>query len=124
MAKKVEDAVLDGALDVTATSVIQRVCASEPADRTAAIAATLASVALTPGDGNGDFTIANGDVSGRKVTITQQSDVPVTTTGTATHVAYDDGAVLTIVTTCASLALTSGGTVTVPAHDQEIADPT
>ena len=125
MTKRSEDVVLDAAMDKVATGIILRVCSSAPADRAAAIAATLASVALTAGDGNGDFTVANGDTSGRKVTVSAQSAVPVTVSGTANHLAIDDGASQLIVTEAASaVAVTSGGTVDVSAFDYEIQDPT
>jgi len=88
-------------------------------------AVELASHAMTEGDGGGDYTIADGDSSGRKLTVTAQSGVSVTATGTATHVvlADDVGSELLYVTTCTSQALTSGGSVDVPAFDIEIADP-
>lgn len=74
----------------------------------------------------GDYTKANGDTSGRKVTMAQKASINIHTSGTATHVALVDDAqkALQEVTTCTSQALTSGGTVTVPAFDHEIADPT
>jgi len=51
--------------------------------------------------------------------------VPIDTSGTATHIALDDGTTLRYVTTCTSLALTSGAgnTVNFPAWDVEVADP-
>ena len=64
MAKTINDLVLDGALDVTATGTLMNVCSSEPANRAAAVAASLADVVLTAGDGGGDYVIANGDTSG------------------------------------------------------------
>lgn len=125
MAKSASDAVLDGSLDITATGTILTVCSAQPTTRTEAVTTyALADVVLTAGDGNGDFTIANGDTSGRKVTVAQQASIPIDTSGTATHVAICDGTNLLIVTTCTSQVLTGGGTVTVPAFDQEIADPT
>lgn len=124
MAKTINDLVLDGALDITATGTLLTVCSTQPTTRTeAATTYKLADVVLTAGDGLGDYVIANGDTSGRKVTVTQQASVPIDTTGTATHVAICDATNLLLVTTCTSQALTSGGTVTVPAFDQEIADP-
>jgi len=123
MAKTISDLVLDGALDITATGTIMHICSSEPANRAAAVSASLADVVLTAGDGNGDYVIANGDTSGRKITISQQASMPIDATGTATHVTISDASNLLLVTTCTSQALTSGGTVTVPAFDQEIADP-
>lgn len=73
----------------------------------------------------GDFVKANGDTSGRKVTVGQQADISVHTSGDATHVALvDDGSkLLLLVTTCTTQTLTAGNTVTVPAFDDEIADP-
>jgi len=124
MAKSISDAVLDAAIDKLATAVRQVVCSGEPANFAGIAAVALADVVLTAGVGNGDFTKANGDVSGRKLTVAQQAAVPIDTSGTATHIAYDDGAALLGVTTCTSQALTAGGTVTVPAHDAEWADPT
>ena len=123
MAKWANDSVMDAALDNVATATTLLVTSSQPADRVAALAAALADIAVTPGDGNGDFTIANGDTSGRKLTVAQQTDFPVDTSGTATHVCLIDGTNLLYVTTCTSQALTSGNTVTVPAWDIEIADP-
>lgn len=122
MAKKIHNDVLDAALAEIATAVRMVVTSAEPADFAGIAAVALADVTLTPGDGN-DFTIADGDTNGRKVTVAQQADIPIDASGTATHVCLDDGATLLLVTTCTSQALTSGGTVTVPAFDDEIADP-
>lgn len=124
MAKFANDSVMDAALAKIATGVILTICSAQPTTYTEAITTyKLADIAVTPGSGNGDFTIANGDTSGRKVTIAQQDNIPVDTSGTATHVAICDGSTLLLVTTCTSQALTAGNTVTVPAFDDEIADP-
>lgn len=124
MAKWVLDAVLDAALDDIATCVRLVVCSGQPANYAGIAAVALADVTITAGDGNGDFVVADGDANGRKLTISQQAAILIDSSGTATHVILDDGAVLRYVTTCTSQALTSGGTVTVPAWDIEIADPT
>jgi hypothetical protein len=124
MAKQSPDQILDAALNEIATSTRLVVCSAEPANFAGIAAVLLASVALTAGAGNGDFTIANGDTSGRKITVAQQASISVTNSGTATHVSLDDGTALQYVTTCTSQALTSGNTVTVPAWKVEIADPT
>lgn len=123
MAKWANDDVMDAALDEVAEANQLLVCSSQPANRAAALSAALADVSLTPGDGNGDFTIGNGDTSGRKLTVAEQANVEVDTSGTATHVALIDGTRLLYVTTCTSQALVDGNTVTVPAWDIEIADP-
>lgn len=124
MGKVVHNDVLDAMLDKIATCDELTVCSAEPTNLTEATTTyKLADVALTPGDGNGDFTIADGDVSGRKVTISQQASIDIDSDGTATHIAYNDDTTVLFVTTCTSQGLTSGGTVTVPAHDIEVADP-
>jgi hypothetical protein len=116
------DAVMDAALDKIATCTALRVCsgASNPVDRAAAVTATLATVVLD----SGDFAKANGDASGRKVTIAQQANMSITASGDATCVALDDGTTLQYVVPATTQALTSGGSVTSPAFDVEFADPT
>lgn len=124
MAKYANDDVMDAALDEIATGTILTVCSAQPTTRTEAVTTyKLADVTLTTGDGNGDFTIGNGDTNGRKISIAEQADIPVDSSGTATHVAICDGSRLLLVTTCTSQALTSGNTVTVPTFDDEISDP-
>lgn len=119
MAKWQNDAMLDAALNYIKNNVTtMHVCSSQPADRAAAIAASLADVAF----GSADVTLGNGDTNGRKATMAQKSSVPIDASGTATHIALIDGTNLLYVTTCTSQALTAGGTVTVPAWDVEIAD--
>lgn len=126
MAKSADDSIMDAALAVIATGDTITVCSAQPTTYAEATSTyKLADGTLTPGDGNGDFTIANGDTSGRKVTISQQNDLDVDATNTATHVAIcvSGTSTLLLVTTCTSQVLTSGGTVTVPAFKDEIADP-
>ncbi len=121
MAASVNDDVLDGAFDVLDQANLMIACSAEPTTRTEAVTTyALADVAMTV---NSDYTKANGDTSGRKVTVAAKSTVTVDTTGTATHVALVDGTRLLYVTTCTSQALTSGNTVNFPAWDIEIADP-
>lgn len=124
MGKAVHDDVLDAALDKIATCTRLVVCSAEPANFAGIAAVALADVTLTAGDGNGDYVVGNGDTNGRKVRVQQQASVPIDSSGTATHIALDDGTTLLAVTTCTSQGLTAGGTVTVPAFDAEFADPT
>lgn len=124
MAKSISDPVLDAALAKIATCTRLVVCSGEPANFAGIAAVALADVVMTAGTGNGDYTIGNGDTNGRKVRVEQQAAIPIDASGTATHISLDDGTTLQTVTTCTSQALTSGGTVTVPAHDYEFADPT
>lgn len=125
MAKATPDAVLDVFLDNIADNCdVLHVCTTEPANYAGIAALELANVTLTVGDGNGDYTIANGDTSGRKLTISQQADIDIDTSGTAQHIVLSNGTdTMYYVTTCTSQALVDTGTVTVPAWDIEIADP-
>jgi len=123
MAKTVHDDVLDGAFDVLDQANLMIACSAQPTSRTEAVTTyALADVAMTV---NTDYTKANGDVSGRKVTVAAKSTVLIDVSGTATHVALVDGTRLLYVTTCTTQALTANGTNTVnfPAWDIEIADP-
>lgn len=124
MAKFTDDSVLDAALAKIATATRMVVTSAQPANFAGIAAVALADATLTAGAGNGDYTLANGDVSGRKLTVGAQSAIPVDASGTATHVCLDDGTTLLQVTTCTSQALTSGNTVNVPAYDIEFSDVT
>lgn len=119
MAKAATDGFIDGGLLAIDNSTAINICTAQPTT-----IAECDSLSLIPAHtlAGGDFTIANGDTSGRKVTVAQQATLSIDTSGTATHVAINDG-VDFYVTTCTSQALTSGGTVTIPAWDIEIADP-
>jgi hypothetical protein len=85
---------------------------------------SLADVTLTAGDGNGDYVIADGDASGRKLTVGQQADVDIDVTGTALHVVLSLAGTIHLTTTCTSQALTDTGTVTIPSFKIELTDPT
>ena len=125
MAKATPDAVLDVMLTDIATSTILHVCSAQPANYAGIAAVSLADIVLTPGDGNGDFAIAN-HTSGRKLTVSQQAAIDIDASGTATHIALAIGGatdVLKQVTTCTSQALVDTGTVTVPAYIISVADP-
>lgn len=122
MAKTLHDDVLDAPADVIDQATIMTVCAGQPTTRTEAITTfKLADVAVTP---DTDFTKANGDTSGRKVTVAAKNAVPVDTSGTGDHVALCDGSRLLAVTTCTSQVLTAGNTCNFPAWKAEFADPT
>jgi hypothetical protein len=128
MGKASNDLGLDAALDWFADCDRIFVCSAQPTNYTEASSTyTLADVTVTAGDGNGDFVIANGDTSGRKLTTGAQSSVLIDTSGTATHVTLckSGDTTLRYVTTCTSQALTANGsnTLNTPAWDIEIADP-
>jgi hypothetical protein len=123
MAKFLNDAEMDAAHDYTDQCDLMTVCNAQPTTYTEAITTfKLADVAMTP---DTDFTKADGDTSGRKVTVAAKSAVPIDTSGDATHIALvrTTGTTLRAVTTCTLQALVSGNTVNIPAWDIEIRDP-
>lgn len=131
MAKYANDIVMDTALQVVKTGITSygpcnemTVCNAQPT--TYAEAHTTYKLADVSMAGT-DFTLANGDVSGRKLTVAAKSAVLIDTSDTATHVALTDtvNSVLLYVTTCTSQALTANGsnTVSFPTWDIEILDP-
>lgn len=114
------DLVLDASLDKVATGTIITVCSAQPTTRAEAVTTfKLLDVAVDAGD----FSKADGDVSGRKLIIAAQNAVPVDTSGTGNHVAVSDATDLLYVTTCDPQALTSGNTANLPAWEIEHRDP-
>jgi len=127
MGKLVPDSVIDSMLDLIANGVDRiDICKDTPVDYSTATTAgthSLGSVAVTAGVGGGDWTRANGDTSGRKLTLAQQTGVSIGTSGTATHIAGTDGAsVFYFATTCTSQVVTAGNTATINTFDIEISD--
>lgn len=100
MGKSIHDSALDALLDYIADNGnLMTICSQEPTTRTEAVTTyALADVALTVGDGNGDYTKANGDTSGRKLTIGAQSGITVDATGNGDHIAVVSGTELLAVT--------------------------
>jgi hypothetical protein len=121
MAKFASDFVLDGSLEVVRTANRMVALAAQPATYAAANSGALAEAAMAPVD----FSIGNGDVSGRKVTVAAKLGVLVSATGTANHIALLDGVAerLLYVTTCPAQLLPSGGTVNIASWNVEIGDP-
>lgn len=127
MAKHAPDNTLDGALERVALADEMYVCSAQPANYAAIAAVALVGpITLTPGSGNGDFTIGDGDTSGRKITVAAQNGASVTATGSANHIVLATGGatdLIRYVTTCAAQTVTSGNTANVSAWDAELADP-
>lgn len=131
MAKSVIDAFLDAALSYLANNSTRlAVCSAIPASYAEATTTydgtagkyCLALKTITSGDFTGP---AEGDVSGRKITVNQQAGVSVLATATALYIVLCDSVIgVILVTSCTSQALTLGNTVTIPAFKDEIADPT
>lgn len=122
------NAVLDGTLNVVRTATRMVALSGQPATYAAADAGRLAEAPL----GTADYTLAAGDISGRKVTIAAKSGLPVVAAGTADHVALLDPVSSTLlyvttcpvyVTTCPAQAVVIGGTVGFAAWSVEINAP-
>ena len=118
------DNVLDNGLNyITTNGARMDICSQEPANYTEATSTyTLGNkTSLTAG------SPADGDASGRKVTIPSISDGSVTGTNTATHWAYSKTSATTELLAAQSLSssqgVTSGNTFTLTAIDIELPDP-
>lgn len=126
MSKSQNDTMLDQALNWIINNCDQMiVCSSEPTTYTEANSTyALADVAMTASD----FTLGDGDTSGRKAAVAQKANVSIDTTGTAQHVALTGSIsstqTLMYVTTCANQSLTAGNQVTIPTWDIELRDVT
>lgn len=129
MAKFVNDTCMDQAL-LWIQDHVQRlsVCSSVPANINEAQTTGACMFAMSTILTTASFSIGNGDVSGRKITIAQVATMAVNATGIAdTIVLFSTGASGQIYayTTCSTQVLGStANAVTVPAWDIEIADPT
>ena len=117
------DRVYDNGLTVLDTEANRvDICSAEPTTYTAATSTnTLGNTT--------SITIsapADGDTSGRKVTLSAISGASVTATGTATHFAITDTSNSRLLATgplSASQSVTSGNTFSLTAVDIEIPDP-
>lgn len=121
MAKFANTDVLDGSLNIVRTATRMVALNGQPASYAAADTGRLAEAPLA----NGDFTIAAGDMSGRKISIAAKSSLAVIAAGTADHVALLDATTsrLLYVTTCPAQALAPGGTVSIAGWSVEIGAP-
>jgi hypothetical protein len=125
MAKFASAKFLDGGpntVKASADTITYTLCSGQPTTRTEAV--TTLMLASTTLNKTTEVTLANGDVSGRKMTISAKSAVSVTNTGTGNHVAVCDATDLLYVTTTASQAVSAGGTVDIGSWKAEIAAPT
>ena len=126
MGVQLHDSILDAALTELEKADQEVVCEGEPVSYAEATTdkgaggKALGEVAIDAAD----FTKADGDTSGRKSTVAQQSGVSVDVSGDADHVALvDDGAsTLLLVTTAPTQAVTAGNTMTINAFKLELLD--
>jgi len=123
MAKFTHSDVLDGALNIIKNNSTRLIaCSAQPTTYAEATSTyELADVTVS----SSDYTITNGDTSGRKLTRAAKSAVPVDVSGTVTHIAEVDvtNSKLLNVTTTASQGVSFGGTVDIGSFKNEIAAP-
>lgn len=121
MPKFASNDVLDGSLAVASTATRMVAINGQPPSFAAAVSGTLAQTSLT----GADFSLAAGDISGRKVSVAAKSGLAVAAVGTADHIALLDvaGSRLLYVTTCPAQALVTGGTVNIAGWSIEIGAP-
>lgn len=119
MAKFTPDATLDEMLEAIGQATRVDVCSTQPTTYAEATSTySLGNYTLTGGAGNGDWVIANGDVSGRKLTLQAQTGNNATADGTAAHLAFTNGVnTLYHVTTVTSESTNNGSPLDISAVD-------
>ena len=124
MAKFANSVFIDGAFNYIKNSadvITYTLCSTQPTTRLEAVTTfMLASTTLVKAT---DITLANGDTSGRKMTISAKTGIAVSTSGSGQHVAICDATNLLFVTTTNTQAVSSGGTVDIGSWKDEIAAP-
>jgi hypothetical protein len=127
MTKAIDHSSMDASLnDIAGKGNRLHLVSQAPASYADVATYSLGFVALNLGAGNGAYILQNGAVSGRRLTLAQQT-VPGTAPGTATHAVIVDTAAGTIkqVTTAPNYNMANGVNQTVPSYDVwEIQDPT
>lgn len=127
MTKFASDSIMDAALDVIIAEADRMIaCKAYPTTYNQALSTThyLAATNVS----GADFTKANGDTSGRKVTVGQKASVAVSATGSVNHIVLvnisGSGSIIYVTQVSTSQSLTNGNTMTFEAWDIEIRDPT
>jgi hypothetical protein len=124
MAKSAHSSFIDGAFNViknSADTITYTLCSAQPTTRVEAVTTyMLASTTLNKAT---EITLAAGDTSGRKMTISAKSGITVTNGGTGNHVAVCDATNVLFVTTCPATAVAAAGTVDLGSWKDEIAAP-
>ena len=121
MGKWINDSLIDLILDRISQSTTMSICSDQPTTRDEAVNTySLVNIPVS----SSDFTITDGDTSGRKVTIAQKQNVSITNSGNATHIALCDAGNLLYVTTIQTpQTLVAGNTLTTQTWQIEISDP-
>lgn len=123
MAKSVHDDVIDQLLNYIKNNATRIcICSTEPTTYTQAETTYMLAIkTITSSDFTGP---ANGDTSGRKLTSNQHTNMTISNSGTAAHIAFTiNGSKLLFVTTCSNQYLTATNYVTIPSWDIEVSDP-
>lgn len=133
MVKSLTSTAMDAALDYVATRADQiSLCSGAPTTVAEAMmlasggGKSLASVNVTEGVGNGDFSITTGTISGRRLAVAAQSAVPISETGTVDHIALVDstgGELLVVTQLTEAQAVTAGEVLSIKAFGAEVRDP-
>ena len=126
MAKLIHNDVFDAALEELATCTNLTFCSAQPANYAGIAAVSLVATTITAGSAGADYTIADGDVSGRKLTITAQTGLTPSNASSENVLwcCIDDGVTLLGVTSVTSQAVIDTETWDSPAVDiLEIKDP-
>ena len=125
MTKLIDDSILNAAFEELKSKANKMtVCSAAPANYAAADnggSVFLGDVIMA----STDFTIVNGDVSGRKCKVQAMSNVNVDVSGDATHVCLLDtvNSKILYMTQCTAPTLSVGSSLTFPTWDVEIGDP-
>ena len=127
MSKAIDSNSMDAALnDIANNGNFLYLCSQAPVAFADVATYALGHVALTPGAGNGAYSLAAGVVSGRRLNLAQQV-VPGTAGGTATHAVIIDSVNSRIkaITTAPNYAMYNGVNQSVPSYNVwEIEAPT
>ena len=120
MSNLISSALHDGGLNQWSVNNAIHICSGDPADRAAVITNSLGSYALT----GGDFTIANGTVSGRRVDVAAQSGSTATASGSAAVMCLIDATTLHYKRDLSNpQSVTSGNPLDIATFGYEIRDP-
>lgn len=126
MSKFLNDIVLDQALNyIKSNANLVLLCSDQPTDFTDALNNYPTGKLLGQGVVDAtDFTVQNGVSQGRRVTMSTQVGVAITTSGTVTHIALVDtvNQTLLAVTTITSQAVSASETAQLNATDWTLND--
>lgn len=133
MPKFVHHDALDAAFGwIADRGTVLAICAGAPASYAQATTTPatggrqLGSISLTAGLGNGDYSVTAGTSNGRQLVVAAQTNIAITASGTADHLALLDptGSRVLLVTSFATpRAVVAGDTVNIGSFADHIADP-